>query len=171
MVAEAAGGAGRVDAPERGQSPGGDGARPLKRVAGVEVAEHGVDDRGVHAPGPKLCPQARGAVAAGRASRDPLVCKGRVVEMSPAEEVGHHVRGDVRRRAATLQPARQLRAGPGPPRQQVRGDQPGPTGIERLLRYPYRRVDEVAVSSPVEKMPRTLRSKSSGLEAVSLAVS
>jgi hypothetical protein len=171
MVAEATGGPERVSAAERGQPPDGHRPRPLERVAPVELAEHRVDDLHGHPAGPELGPQPRGAVSARRPGRHPLPSEGRVIEMSAGEEIVHDGGGDVGGRAPATQPAGELRTRPGPAGQQIGGSQPGTTLIERRFLCSYRRAKAPAASSPVEKMPRTLRSKSSGLEAVSFAVS
>ena len=115
--------------------------------------------------------------------------EGLVVEIAAGGEVGDHRVGDGRRRAAPAQPRGQIVRGPGAPGKEVGGREPRSPRVESSARAARTRYDllkkELPVGatgarslvrcsndcSPVEKMPRTLRSKSSALVAASRAVS
>src|SRR6266850_1579600 len=104
-------------------------------------------------------------------------------------EVGDHVVGDVRGRAAPPQPRGEIARGPGVPGEEVGGREPRGPRVESSARTARTRYDLLKKElpagatgarslvrcsndcSPVEKMPRTLRSKSSALVAASRAVS
>src|SRR6266852_2761089 len=138
---------------------------------------------------PQLRAQARGAVAARRASGDPVAGEGRVVEMATRGEIGEDLGGDRRRRTAPAQAHRQLARGPGASRKEIGGGEPRGPRVESSARTARTRYDFLKKElpagetgarssrlcsndcSPVEKMPRTLRSKSSALVAASRAVS
>ena len=185
MVPQTGGDALRLPAPERRQAAAGDGPRLLELVVALERGERGVDQRGRDAPGPELGAEPRGAVAPRRASLDPVTREGRVVHVAAPDKIGHHLGRHRPRRAAAHQPRRELAARPGAPREEVaRGEARG-AGVEDVPRRSYRRKKvwpEGATGdrsslfssndcSPVEKMPRTLRSKSSAFVAASRAVS
>ena len=186
VVTEAGGGADRLSAAEGRKPALGDGASPVERVGARERAERSVDQRRGDAARAQLCAQARGAVAARRARLHPVTGEGGVVQVAARGQIRDDVGGDIGRRAAAPQATGQLGARPGAAREEVGGHEPGAAGVER--RRGYFRLNGLGapglgdpsavfgcsvsnVSSPVEKMPRTLRSKSSGLDALSLAVS
>ena len=117
--------------------------------------------------------------------------KGFVVEISPRGEVGHYLIGDLRGRTAPAEPSREVAGGPGVAGQQVSGRESRGPRVEGSARTARTRQDLLKKEppagvigagarsvarcsndcSPVEKMPRTLRSKSSALVAASRAVS
>lgn len=184
MVAQPRRCAQRIGAAQGAEPPDGDRARPLERPRGIELGQRFVDQRAVHAARAELQPQARGPVAARRAGHHPLPRERGVVQVATRAEVGDDRRRDVFRRAPPAQPAGELGARPRPAGQEIGGDQPCAARIEGRTPGLQDRAKGLAgpaggafaapfskVSSPVEKIPRTLRSKSSGLVAVSLAVS
>jgi hypothetical protein len=149
-----------------------------------------------HAPHPELGAQPRHPVAAGGAHRDPVVGERRVIEVTAGSEVVHDGGGDVDGCAAAHESGEELGARPGAARQQVGRGQPRGRGVEGTGRartsattagYDLRAKGLGAglvggasaffsfafsnVISPAEKMPRTLRSKSSALVVASRAVS
>ncbi len=185
MIPQARGAALGLPAPERGQAPTGRGASLLEWVPALEGRERRVDQRGGHAAGAQLGAEARGAVPPRRAGLDPLARKGRVVHVAASDEIGDHLGRDGPGCTPAHEARRQLAAGPGAPGQEVaRGEARG-AGVEDASRRSYRLkkllpdgvvMDRSSrfssnVCSPVEKMPRTLRSKSSALVAASRAVS
>src|SRR5437879_5362944 len=127
----------------------------------------------------------------------PEACEGLVVDVAAGLQLVHHGTGDLRRRAPTPEPPAQLARAPGLHGQKLEGRQLGGLRVQlpRLSRrarasaarrhQPFLKtpgrvtegaptnpaLEESQVISPVEKMPLTLRSKSSGLVAASRAVS
>ena len=115
--------------------------------------------------------------------------EGSVVEMATRDEIGEDLGSDRRRRTAAAQARRQLTRGPGAPGEEIGGDEPRGARVEISARTARPRYDLLKKElpagetgarssrlcsndcSPVEKMPRTLRSKSSALVAASRAVS
>jgi hypothetical protein len=188
MVAQPRGGPGAIRTLERRQAAAGDGARPLELVVALG-RERRVDQGPGNPTRSQLRAQARGAVAARRASSDPMAGEGSVVEMATRDEIGEDIGSDRRRRTAPAQARRQLTRGPGASRKEIGGDEPRGPRVEGSARTARTRYDLLKKElpagetgtrssrlcsndcSPVEKMPRTLRSKSSALVAASRAVS
>ena len=188
MVAQPRGGPGAIRTLERRQPAAGDGARPLELVVALG-GERRVDQGPGDPTRPQLRAQARGAVAARGASGDPVAGEGSVVEIATRGEIGEDLGGDRRRRTAPAQAHRQLARGPGASRQEISGGEPRGARVESSARTARTRYDFLKKElpagetgarssrfcsndcSPVEKMPRTLRSKSSALVAASRAVS
>ena len=189
MIAQPRRGPGAVGALERRQAPPRDGARPLELALGGLDGECGVDQRPGHAPRPQLGAQARRAVAARRAGGDPVTGEGRVIDVAAGGEIGEDFLDDGCGRPAPAQACGQIAGGPGASREEVGGREPRGPRVESSARTARTRYDllkkELPVGetgersvvlcsndcSPVEKMPRTLRSKSSALVAASRAVS
>ena len=188
MIAQTAGGTKWVCAPECRQPAGRDGPRPLQRIRRAQLAEGGVDQRAAHSASAQLRPQSPSAVSSRGARRHPLARKRGIVDVPTRDEIHDHRRGHVDGRTPSAEPARQLGCGPGAAREQIGGDQSRATLIEGWPGGTYVRAKGLGgpgdpagrvvlgdafsnVSSPVEKMPRTFRSKSSGLEALCFAVS
>lgn len=190
MVAQTRRRARGIGAAQRGQTPARDGARPLERV-GVVAGQRRVDQGRGDAARAKLGAQARGAVAARRARGHPLAGERGVVEIAAGDEIGEHVGRHVGGRPAAAQAALQLAGRPGAAGEEVGGSQPRGPRVESSARTARGRQDRLKKElpagetgagarslvrcsndcSPVEKMPRTLRSKSSALVAASRAVS
>src|SRR5712692_1526239 len=127
----------------------------------------------------------------------PEAREGLVVDVAAGLQLVHHGAGDLRRRSPTPEPPAQLARAPGLHGQKLEGRQLGGLrvqlpGLSRRARaaasrrhQPFLKMpgrvtegaptnpafEESQVISPVEKMPLTLRSKSSGLVAASRAVS
>ena len=117
--------------------------------------------------------------------------EGLVVEIAARGEVGDHLVGDVGGRATAPQPRGEIARGPGVAGQEVGGREPRGPRVESSARTARTGQDLLKKElpagvtgagarsvarcsndcSPVEKMPRTLRSKSSALVAASRAVS
>ena len=189
MVTEARGGPRAVAALERGQPPAGDRAGALELAVFARHRQRRLDQCRGHSPRPELRAQARGAVAARRAGGDPVASEGRVVEVTPGDEIGDDFLGDGRRRAAPAQSCGEITRGPRSAGEEICGREPRGPRVESSARTARTRYDllkkELPVGetgarsvvrcsndcSPVEKMPRTLRSKSSALVAASRAVS
>ncbi len=185
LVAEAGGGARRARAAEGGETAEGVGARPGELLVGGERRERGLDEIGGDATGAELAAQARGAVPARRARGDPVAGEGGVVHVTTLGEVGDDGGGDVRRGAALDQARREVARRPGPAREERAGGEPRAPGVEDGAGRAYRLKKEPPEActtgrssffcsndcSAVEKMPRTLRSKSSAFVAASRAVS
>jgi len=189
MVAKARGGPRAIAALQRGQAPAGDRAGALELAVFERAPQRRVDERGGHAARPELCAQARRAVAARRSRGDPVAGERLVVEIAASREIGHHRVGNVGRRPAPAQSRGQLARGPRASGEEVGGREPRGPRVEGSARTARTRYDllkkELPVGdrgarsvvrcsndcSPVEKMPRTLRSKSSALVAASRAVS
>ena len=190
MVAQPRRGARAIGALERGQTPARDGARPLEGigvVAGQGRVDQGRGDPARH----ELGAQAGGAVAARSARGDPVAGERGVVEIAAGDEIGEHGGRDVRGRPAPAQTAFQLAGRPGAAGKKIGGGQARGPRVESSARTARGRQDflkkELPVGetgagarslercsndcSPVEKIPRTLRSKSSALVAASRAVS
>jgi hypothetical protein len=188
MVAQSRGGPGAIRTLERRQAAAGDGARPLELVValgGQRRVDQGPGDR----TRPQLRAQARGAVAPRGASGDPVAGEGSVVEIATRGEIGDDLGGDRRRRTAPAQAHPQLVRGPGASGKEIGGGEPRGPRVESSARTARTRYDllkkELPAAetgarssrlcsndcSPVEKIPRTLRSKSSALVAASRAVS
>ncbi len=188
MVAQPRSGPGAIRTLERRQAAAGDGARPLDLVVALG-GERRVDQGPGDPTRPQLRAQARGAVAARRASGDPVAGEGSVVEIATRGEIGEDLGGDRRRCTAPAQALRQLARGPGASRKEIGGGEPRGPRVESSARTARTRYDLLKKElpagetgarssrfcsndcSPVEKMPRTLRSKSSALVAASRAVS
>ena len=100
MVAQPRGGPGAIRTLERRQAAAGDGARPLELVVALG-GERRVDQGPGDSTRPQLRAQARGAVAACRASSDPVAGEGSVVEVATRGEIGEDLGGDRRRRKRT----------------------------------------------------------------------
>src|SRR5213593_2797238 len=183
-------GGGLAGAPRQGrQPPAGDCAGALELAVVVHGGQRRLDQRGRDAARPELRAQARRSVAARGAGGDPVAGEGLVVEIAAGGEVGDHVVGDGRGRAAPPQPRGESARGPGAPGQEVGGHEPRGPRVEGSARTARARYDLLKKElpagetgarsvvrcsndcSPVEKMPRTLRSKSSALVAASRAVS
>jgi len=189
MVAQAGGGALGAGARERGQPAARGRAGPSERLVGQERGQRGAHERRRDAPRGQLGAQARRPDAARRARLDPVAREGGVVDVAPAREVGDDLGGDRARRTAPDQARGELRDRPGAPGQEVGRREAGAPGVEdaggpRPARYDRRKKElPVApitgfssafcsnVCSPAEKIPRTLRSKSSAFVAASRAVS
>jgi hypothetical protein len=181
VVAEAGGGTDRRGAAEGREPPLGDGASPVEDVGARERVERGVDQGRGDAARAQLRPQTRGAVTARRARLHPVVGEGGVVQVAAGGKIRDDGGGDIGRRAAAPQAASQLSTRPGASGEEVGGGEPRTAGVERRARGYFRLKGLGAPglggawlsrgSSPIEKMPRTLRSKSSGLDALAFAVS
>ena len=188
MVAQPRRRARAIGALERGQTPARDGARPLEGV-GVVAGQGRVDQGSGDSARHELGAQAGGAVAARRARGHPVARERGVVEIAAGDEIGQHFGGDVRGRPAPAQAPLKLAGRPGAAGQEVGGGQARGPRVESSARTARGRQDllkkEPPVGatgarsllrcsndcSPVEKIPRTLRSKSSALVAASRAVS
>ena len=193
MVAKPCGGPCAVAASQRGQPPAGNraGALELVAVATRRAAECRLDERRTDAARPELGAQARRAVAARGARRNPVPGERFVVEIAARGQVGDDRVGDVGGRPAPAQTRSQVARGPGAAGEEVGGREPRGPRVEDSARTARTRQDflkkELPLEetgagarsvarcsndcSPVEKMPRTLRSKSSALVAASRAVS
>jgi hypothetical protein len=191
MVAQAGGRPLAAGALERRQPAARHRARLLELVRGGVLArgQRRVDERRRDSARPELGAQPGRAVAPGRARGDPLLGERRVVEIAAGGEIGDDLAGNRRRRAAPAQTSVEVTRGPGVARQEVGGREPRGPRVEDSARTARARYDrlkkELPVGdtgarsvvrcsndcSPVEKMPRTLRSKSSALVAASRAVS
>jgi hypothetical protein len=156
-----------------------------------------VDEVAGNAARAQLGAQAAGAIAAGPPSLHPPVGEGGVVQVAASHELGDQRGGQLWGSTAADKPPGEVGLGPRTARQQVRGDPTdGRRGERRARRgrpgyfflakgLPPGEVvpggggtpamgffcSPSNVISPVEKMPRTLRSKSSALVAASRAVS
>ena len=184
----------RLEAAQPRQPSLGDRAGPGERARGAEHSDRRIDEPRGDPALPQLRAQAGRPVPARRACLHPVPSEGGVVEMTASHEVGRDLGSHLRCRAAATQPPGQLGARPGPARKQVGGDEPRAASVHRDggpshgRPKPYLRAKGLGgvsgffadspvgpwaskVNSPVEKMPRTFRSKSSGLEALSFAVS
>jgi hypothetical protein len=184
-------------ASEPGQATASHGSSPFQdRLAGHRVQRH-VDDVAGHTAGAELGPQAGGPVAAGRARLHPAAGEGRVVYVASGGELADQNGGQIGRGPAADESPGEVGLGPGATGQQIRGDPPGGGRVEEPARCGARGYFFLAkgllpaevppadgpvpgagffsspsnVISPVEKIPRTLRSKSSALVAASRAVS
>src|SRR5712691_9725363 len=194
VLAEPRGRALGPGAGDHGQSPAGEGAGPVERGLRRERGDGRVDYRRVDAADSELGAQPGGAVAARAAAVHPLAREGGVVQVATIGKIGDHRLGDFGWGAAADQTAREVGASPRPAREEIGGGQARRALIEweqlarRAPPWGYGRLKKGLavgglaasscfffspsyVSSPVEKMPRTLRSKSSGLVAASRAVS
>ena len=195
IVGKAGGGAVGTGAPERAEPPAGQGPRLFQLGLGGERGQGSVDERGGHASRPQLGPQAGGPVPPARAPLHPAERERGVVEVSALREVGDDPVGDVGRRAPSDQATAQVGARPRAPGKKIGRRQAGGGQGQRAAGSGYRFRNGLApgvgagpgpapgapgagffwspsnVNSPVEKMPRTLRSKSSALVAASRAVS
>jgi hypothetical protein len=193
MVAKPCGGPRAVAAPQRGQPPAGDRAGALELVAVVarRAAECRLDEGRADTARPELGAQARRAVAACGARRNPVPGERFVVEVAARDQVGDDRVGNVGGRPAPAQTRSQVARGPGASGEEVGGREPRGPRVEDSARTARTRQDllkkELPLEetgagarsvarcsndcSPVEKMPRTLRSKSSALVAASRAVS
>jgi len=191
MVAQTRCGARGIGPPQRGKAPAGDGARPLERV-GVVAGQRRVDQGGGDPARAKLGAQAPGAVAARRARGHPVAGECGVVEIAAGDQIGEHFGCDVGGGPAAAQAPLQLASRPGAAGEEVGGGQPRGPRVESSARTARGRQERLKKElpagetgaagarslfrcsndcSPVEKMPRTLRSKSSALVAASRAVS
>ena len=192
VVAQARSHPGSVGALERLQTPERDGARALELAAVALTGQRRVDQRRSNAPRPELGAEPRGPVAARRARGDPVAGERFVVEVAARGEIGDDLVRDIRGRAATAQARGEVAGGPRVAREEVGGREPRGPRVERSARTARARQDRLKKElpagetgaagarslarcskdcSPVEKMPRTLRSKSSALVAASRAVS
>lgn len=191
MVTKPRGGSHAVAAPQRGQPPAGDGAGALELTVLASAAECRLDERRADPARPELGAQARRAIAARGARGNPVAGERFVVEIAARGQVGDDRVGDVGRRAAPAQTRREIASGPSAAGEEVGGREPRGPRVEDSARTARTRQDllkkELPVGvtgagarsvarcsndcSPVEKMPRTLRSKSSALVAASRAVS
>lgn len=200
VVAEAPGGAPRLHAGEGPETAPGGRTRALEGQPRGQRTEGRVDQRDGDPTASELRAEPGGAVTAGGARLDPLAREGRVVEVAARDEVGDDDRRDLPRRAPPHQARGEVGARPGTAREEVRRGQAGAAVVEAARSTGAPRYDcfrekgrppanglgpagfcgsagaatafeASIVSSPVEKMPRTLRSKSSGLVAASRAVS
>ena len=188
-AAQARGHAGRIGPAQRRQAPAGRRPCPRELRLREDGRQRRVDERRGDAARAKLGGETRRTVAAGRAGFDPLAREGTVVHVAARGEVDDHGGGHVVRRTATLEAPGELAAGPRPPREEVGRRAARGGGVEATLGR-YDRLKKALAAllrgiisggfssffcsndcSPVEKMPRTLRSKSSGLDAASRAVS
>ena len=154
-------------------------------VFALEGRESRVDQRRCDATGAELGAEAGGPVAARGARRHPVAGERRVVHVAAAGQVGHDLGRDVLRGAATHEAASELARGEGTAGEEVRRREARGPGVEDLASRAYRLKKELAPgvaatfssffcskdASLAEKMPRTLRSKSSALVAASRAVS
>ena len=191
MVAQARDGPRAVAPQERRQPSTGDRASALELAAVVASGQRGLDQRSRDAARQELRAQARRAVAARGAGGDPVAGEGGVVEITAGGEVGDDVGGDIRGRAAPSEACGEVARGPGAAGQEVGGCEPRGPRVESSARTARTRYDLLKKElpagetgdgarsvvrcsndcSPVEKMPRTFRSKSSALVAASRAVS
>jgi hypothetical protein len=178
-----------VAALERRQTPTGDRPRAFDRAVVIHSRQRSLDDRCGDAPRPELRAKARGPVPPRGAGGNPVASEGLVVEIAARGEIGHDVVGDVRGRASPPQPRGEVARRPGVPGKKVGGYEPRSPRVESSARTARTRYDLLKKElpagatgarsldrcsndcSPVEKMPRTLRSKSSALVAASRAVS
>ena len=190
-VAQACGRADGIAPAQRRQAPARHRSRPRELRLPGDGGQRRVDEGGGDPARAELGAEARRTVATSRPNFHPLACEGRVVHVATPGEVGDHLAGHGRGSAAALQAPGELAAGPRPPREKIGRRQARGGGIEEPLRgydrlkkglapaAPARGCMSGGLSSlfcsndcsPVEKMPRTLRSKSSGLDAASRAVS
>src|SRR5258705_981278 len=189
MVAQARGRGCAIATLERRQTPMRDGARLLEIAVFVPAGQRRLDQLRVDSARPELRAQPGGPVAARRTRRDPVTREGVVVEVAASGEIGHDVVRNVGGRAAPPQTRGHVARGPRVPGKEVGGREPRGPRVESSARTARTRYDLLkkelpagdtgALSvarcsndcSPVEKMPRTLRSKSSALVAASRAVS
>jgi hypothetical protein len=191
MVTQPRGGPRAVTAPQRGKPPAGDRASALEIGVLTRAAERCFDERRVDPARPELGAQPRRAIAARGARRHPVAGERFVIQIAARGQVGDDRVGDVRRRPAPAQARRKVARGPGASGEEVGGREPRGPRVEDSARTARTRQDllkkELPVGvtgagarsvarcsndcSPVEKMPRTLRSKSSALVAASRAVS
>jgi len=191
MVAQARGGARTVAALQDRQAAPRDRAGPLERAVVTRFRQRHLDERDANAPRAELGAEPRRPVAAGRARGHPVAREGLVVEIAASGEIGDDRVGDLRGRPAPAQARGQVARGPRAAGEQVGGGEPrGPrvecsartarTVQDRLKKeLPAGEIGAGARSvarcsndcSPVEKIPRTFRSKSSALVAASRAVS
>src|SRR5213080_1383280 len=190
-VAQACGRADGIAPAQRRQAPARHRSRPHELRLPGDGGQRRVDEGGGDPARAELGAEARRTVATSRPNFHPLACEGRVVHVATPGEVGDHLAGHGRGSAAALKAPGELAAGPRPPREKIGRRQARGGGIEEPLRgydrlkkglapaAPARGCMSGGLSSlfcsndcsPVEKMPRTLRSKSSGLDAASRAVS
>src|SRR5213078_3876854 len=189
-VAQARGGAGGIGPAQRRQAPTGRHPGPRELRLREDGGQRRIDEPRGDAARAELGAEARRTIATGRAGFDPLACEDAVVYVAAPGKVDDHGGGHVRRRATTLEAQGELPAGPRPPREEIRRREARGGGVEdALARYDRLKKALAPVAlrgcmsggfssffcsndcSPVEKMPRTLRSKSSGLVAASRAVS
>jgi len=190
-VAQADGHADGIAPAERRQATARHRPRPCELSLRGDGRQRRVDERRRDAARAELGAEARRTVATGRPSFHPLAREGGIVQVAAPGEVGDHLSGYGRRSAAAFQAPGEFAASPGPPREEVGRRQARGRDVDQTLcRYdrlkkglapaaPARGTMSGGFSSffcsndcsPVEKMPRTLRSKSSGLDAASRAVS
>jgi hypothetical protein len=115
--------------------------------------------------------------------------EGLIIEIAAGGEIGDDVVGDVRGRASAPESCGEVTRSPGVAGEEVGGRQPRGPRVESSARTARTRYDLLKKElpagatgarsldrcsndcSPVEKIPRTLRSKSSALVAASRAVS
>jgi len=189
MVAQPRAGPRAIGARERRQATAGDGARPLELAVVGQGRQRRVGQRPGHAARSELGAQPHRAVAAGRAGGDPVAGEGGVVEIAARGEIDEDIGDDRIGRAASAQACGQLARRPVAAREEIDGGEPRGPRVESSARTARGRYDllkkELPVGdtggrssrfcsndcSPVEKMPRTLRSKSSAFVAASRAVS
>jgi hypothetical protein len=187
MVPQARGHPRRPGPPEGGQAAARDCPRPGQVFLGGPHHQRGLHELRRHAPGAELGAEPPGPVAAAGPGLDPLARERGVVHVAPVDEVGDDGGGDVGWGPATVEASGQVRRRPRTAREEVGGGQPRAPRVEdgdSPRRYDRRAkglggafpggawsAAASSVCSPVEKMPRTLRSKSSGLVAASRAVS
>src|SRR5262249_44247863 len=185
VVAQARGGPRAVAPRERRKPSAGGRAGALELARVVAAGPRGRDQRSANAARPELRAQARRAVAARATGGDPVAGEGRVVEIAAGGEVGDHVVGDGRRRAAPSQARGEIARGPGAAGQEVGGNEPRGPRVEDSARTARTRYDllkkELPAGEtgdgarslvrcskhcpPLRKMPRTFRSKSVALGA------
>ncbi len=148
---------------QRGQPAPRGLAGTRQRVVAAERGERGGDHGHGDAAGAQLHPEARGAIAARGAGRDPVAGERRVVHVTAGDQIVHDLGGHVGGSAATAQLRGEIRARPRAAGEQVARREAGGLGVEN----PARRYDFSGAGALSPSVSRILASRSASTLAFS----